>query len=77
MCCSYARTQMLADDRGVALLGVIFDFTLENDLLEGLAVGAILEELKSVFSVLSRAFYALGSASNPFILFIENIYLLD
>jgi hypothetical protein len=74
ICRSYVRTQMLSDDRDVALLGVIFDFTLENDLLEGLTVAAILEELKSV---LSRAFYALGSASNPFILFIENIHLLD
>jgi hypothetical protein len=74
ICRSYVRTQMLADDRDVALLGVIFDFTLENDLLEGLTVATILKELKSV---MSRAFYALGSGSNPFILFIENIHLLD
>jgi hypothetical protein len=74
ICRSYVRTQMLADDRDVAILGVILDFTLENDLLEGLAVSEILEELKSV---MSRAFYALGSSSNPFIIFIENIHLLD
>jgi hypothetical protein len=74
ICRSYVRTQMLADDRDVALLGVIFDFTLENDLLQGLTIAGILEELKSV---MSRAFYALGSASSPFILFIENIHLLD
>lgn len=73
-CRSYVRTQMLADDRDVALLGVILDFTLENDFLEGLTVSGILEELKSV---MSRAFHALGSSSSPFILFIENIHLLD
>lgn len=73
-CRSYVRTQMLSDDRDVALLGVILGFTLENDLLEGLTVVEILEELKSV---MSRAFHALGSAPNPFVLFIENIHLLD
>jgi hypothetical protein len=74
ICRSYVRTQMLADDRDVAILGVILDFTLENDLLEGLTVSEILEELKSV---MSRAFHALGSSSSPFIIFIENTHLLD
>jgi hypothetical protein len=73
-CRSFVRTQMLADDRDVALLGVIFDFTLENDFLEGLNVTEILQELKSV---MSRAFHALGSLPDPYVLFIENVYLLD
>jgi hypothetical protein len=73
-CREYVRSQMLSDDRDVALLGVVLGFTLENDLLEGLTVAEILEELKSV---ISRAFHALGSAPHPFVLFIENIHLLD
>ena len=73
-CRSFVRSQMLTDDRDVALLGVVLDFTLENDLLEGLTVAAIHKELQSV---IARAFYVLQSGPHPFILFIENMYLLD
>jgi len=73
-CRSFVRSQMLADDRDVALLGVMLEFTLENDLLEGLTVAAIHKELQSV---IARAFYVLQSGSHPFIIFIENVYLLD